>query len=289
MKLYTYARLDGSAHLAVELRGNLYDLEQFGLFIPDMNALIDVFDTVRNKIVPHADMQPLDRSCMKLLAPIVHPKQDIICLGINYAAHAEEAAKFHSEAFGFERRKTVYFSKRASALTGDGAEIPSYPGLVDSLDYECELAVVIGRDAFGVPKGQSESYIFGYTILNDVSARNLQTAHQQWYFGKSLDGFTPCGPCIVTADEIAFPPALRITSRINGELRQDSNTSLLIRTIPEIIAELSQGMTLRAGTILATGTPAGVGMGFDPPKFLQPGDEVICEIEGIGALRNIVK
>lgn len=289
MKLYTYERPDGSAHLAVGLRDDLYDLEQFGLSFSDMNALIDAFDSIRDAIVPHADMQPLDRSGIKLLAPIVHPHQDIICLGINYAAHAEEAAKFHSDAFGFERRKTVYFSKRAYELTGDGAAIPSYPGLVDSLDYECELAVVIGRDAFNVPKEQAASYIFGYTILNDVSARNLQTAHQQWYFGKSLDGFTPCGPCIVTADEIVFPPALRITSHINGELRQDSSTSLLIRTIPEIIAELSQGMTLRAGTIIATGTPAGVGMGFEPPKFLKPGDEVVCEIEGIGTLRNVVK
>ena len=132
-------------------------------------------------------------------------------------------------------------------------------------------------------------YIFGYTIVNDVSAREVQTSHKQFYFGKGLDGFTPIGPCITTADEIAFPPALRISSRVNGELRQDSTTDLLITGIGEIIQELSSGMTLLPGTIIATGTPAGVGMGFDPPKFLKPGDVVECTIEGIGTLRNTVR
>ena len=171
------------------------------------------------------------------------------------------------------------------------------------LDYECELAVVLGKDAKDVPAGQTKDYVFGYTILNDVSARDVQTAHKQWYFGKSLDGFTPMGPVLVTADEIAYPPALEITSRVNGELRQklpircfvngekrqDSNTGLQIFDIDHVIAELSQGMTLKAGTIIATGTPAGVGMGMEPPCFLKPGDEVRCEIEGIGTLTNTVR
>ena len=130
--------------------------------------------------------------------------------------------------------------------------------------------------------------MFGYTVLNDVSAREVQTGHKQWYFGKSLDGFTPMGPWILTADSVEFPPKLAIQSRGNGELRQDSNTELLIHGIEEVICELSSGMTLKSGTIIATGTPSGVGMGFDPPKFLVPGDVVECTIEGIGTLKNTV-
>ena len=138
-------------------------------------------------------------------------------------------------------------------------------------------------------KENIQDYIFGYTIVNDVSARNLQTRHKQWYFGKSLDGFTPMGPCIVSADEFAFPPKRRIACRVNGELRQDSNTANLITGIADIIVMLSEGMTLKAGTVIATGTPAGVGMGMKPPTFLKSGDVVECEIEGIGVLRNYIE
>ena len=153
-----------------------------------------------------------------------------------------------------------------------------------------ELAVVLGKAARDVKAADAADYIFGYTVLNDVSARDLQTGHKQWYFGKSLDGFTPIGPCIVTADEFdSYPPQLGIRSFVNGEKRQDSNTGLQIFDIDHVIAELSQGMTLKAGTIIATGTPAGVGMGMEPPCFLKPGDEVCCEIEGIGTLTNTVR
>jgi 2-keto-4-pentenoate hydratase/2-oxohepta-3-ene-1,7-dioic acid hydratase in catechol pathway len=170
----------------------------------------------------------------------------------------------------------------------DGGVIPAYEGLVDSLDYEAELAVIIGKDAKNVTEEEARSYILGYTVINDVSARNLQTRHKQWYFAKSLDGFTPMGPCIVTAEEIPWPVHLGVRSYVNGELRQDSNTELLIFDIPHVISELSQGMTLKAGTIIATGTPAGVGMGFVPPRFLKKGDQVICEVERIGRITNIV-
>ena len=139
-----------------------------------------------------------------------------------------------------------------------------------------------------MPREQVKDYIFGYTIMNDVSAREVQTGHKQWYFGKSLDGFTPLGPWILTVDAVEFPPKLSIQSRVNGELRQDSNTELFIHGIEDVICELSSGMTLKAGTIIATGTPAGVGMGFEPPRFLVPGDVVECIIEGIGTLRNTV-
>ena len=183
----------------------------------------------------------------------------------------------------------MYFSKRVSQAVAPEGFIESHPGLVERLDYEAELAVIIGRTVKNVKAADAADYIFGYTILNDVSARLLQTSHKQFYFGKSLDGFTPMGPCITTADEIAFPPALTLTTQVNGELRQNSNTELLLNSIAEIIEELSSGMTLLPGTIIATGTPAGVGMGFDPPKFLKPGDVVECSIEGIGTLRNTVR
>lgn len=226
---------------------------------------------------------------VKLCAPIVHPRQDVICLGINYDAHAQEAGRFSDEAFGGERPYTIYFSKRVSTATGSGDFIPAYEELVDSLDYEAELGVILGKDAKDVSKEEAEAYIFGYTVINDVSARNLQTRHKQWYRGKSLDGFTPMGPCIVTADEIADVQNLDIRCYVNGQLRQSSNTKYMIQTVAGAVSELSQGMTLQAGTIIATGTPAGVGMGMQPPTFLRSGDTVVCEIESIGRLENTVK
>lgn len=228
-------------------------------------------------------------SAVTLLAPIPRPRQDVICLGINYKSHAEEAARYSSEAFTKECPIPIYFSKRVTEAVAPEGDIESHPGLVERLDYETELAVIIGKTAKNVKAEDAADYIFGYTVLNDVSARVLQTAHKQRYFGKSLDGFTPMGPCIVTADEIAFPPALHITARVNGELRQDSTTDLLITSIADIIEELSSGMTLLPGTIISTGTPSGVGMGFDPPKFLKPGDVVECTIDDIGTLRNTVR
>ena len=254
---------------------------------PDMNVLIEA---PREQLLAAAEAAKgaLPLAAVTLLAPIPRPRQDIICLGMNYRDHLTEAANYDS-AFAKERPVTVYFSKRVSQAVAPEGFIESHPGLVERLDYEAELAVIIGRTVKNVKAADAADYIFGYTILNDVSARLLQTSHKQFYFGKSLDGFTPMGPCITTADEIAFPPALTLTTQVNGELRQNSNTELLLNSIAEIIEELSSGMTLLPGTIIATGTPAGVGMGFDPPKFLKPGDVVECSIEGIGTLRNTVR
>ena len=242
---------------------------------PDMNTLIES--------LPPADLTaaasvPLED--VALLAPIPRPRQDVICLGMNYRDHAKEAAKYDADAFAKEKPVAVYFSKRVSRAGDPEGEIPR---------YEAELAVIIGKTARNVKAGEAGEYVFGYTVLNDVSARDLQTGHKQWYFGKGLDGFTPMGPCILTADETAFPPALDISCTVNGEERQWSNTALLIHGIPEIIEELSAGMTLLPGTILATGTPAGVGMGLDPPEFLESGDVVECTIRGIGTLRSTVR
>ena len=254
----------------------------------DMNTLIEAPREQLLSAVEAAESS-LPLSAVTLLAPIPRPRQDVICLGINYKAHAEEAERYSSEAFKKERPIPIYFSKRVSEAVGPEGFIESHPGLVQRLDYESELAVIIGKTAKNVKAADAADYTLGYTVLNDVPAPLLQTTHKQWYFGKSLDGFTPIGPCITTADEIAFPPALRISSRVNGELRQDCTTDLLITGIADIIEELSSGMTLLPGTIIATGTPAGVGMGFDPPKFLKPGDVVECSIEGIGTLRNTVR
>ena len=257
-----------------------------------MNDLIENITDEEMKLLKSALEKDSDGALsindVKKMAPIPTPKQDIICLGINYMAHAVESARYKKEAFGGDRPYAVYFSKRVNVATADGDYIPSYPEIVDSLDYEAELAVIIKKDAKNVAKEDAYDYVFGYTIMNDVSARNLQTRHKQWYFGKSLDGFTPMGPCIVTKDEFVNPPVLQICSKVNGELRQNSTTDLMITSIEDVIHELSQGVTLKAGTIIAMGTPAGVGMGFEPPKFLKAGDIVECEIEGIGLLKNIV-
>lgn len=232
--------------------------------------------------------KPVNIDEVELLAPIPEPDRDMICLGINYVEHGKEAARYNKEAFLRERPHAIYFSKRINCAVAPYGEIDAHTDIVDKLDYECELAAIISEDAKNVKPEDAYKYVFGYTIINDVSARNLQTAHKQWYFGKSLDGFTPMGPCIVTADEFEQPPRLALKSYVNGELRQNSNTEYMVFDIAHVIAELSAGMTLKAGTIIATGTPAGVGMGFEPPRFLKPGDEVICEIENIGRIVNRV-
>ena len=261
------------------------------LSVPDMNTLIEAMPlSALSSAVTAAEDSGVSVALadVELLSPIPRPRQDVLCLGMNYKAHAAEAAQYDAGAFTKEKPVAVYFSKRVSEAVAPGGAIQSHRELVERLDYEVELAVILGKTAKHVKAAEAGDYIFGYTILNDVSARDVQTGHKQWYFGKSLDGFTPMGPCIVTADEIAFPPALAISSSVNGEPRQSSNTSLFLNSIQEVLEELTAAMTLLPGTIIATGTPAGVGMGFDPPKFLKPGDVVTCAIEGIGTLTNPV-
>ena len=179
----------------------------FPLPYPDMQSIIEA---PREALTAAAgtSIGSIPLSEVTLLAPIPHPRQDVICLGINYHAHAEEAARYSAEAFTKERPIPIYFSKRVTEAVPPEGFIESHPGLVERLDYEVELAVIIGKTARAVKAEDAADYIFGYTVLNDVSARLLQTTHKQWYFGKSLDGFTPIGPCITTADEISFPPAL---------------------------------------------------------------------------------
>ena len=287
MKLVTY-RENGAEKVGALTKDGTAILP---LPVPDMNTLIETLTLSQlSSAVTAAEGSGASVALadVELLAPIPRPRQDVLCLGMNYKAHASEAAKYDADAFTKEKPAAVYFSKRVSEAVAPGGVIQSHQDLVERLDYEVELAVILGKTAKHVKAAEAGDYIFGYTVLNDVSARDVQTGHKQWYFGKSLDGFTPMGPCIVTADEIAFPPALGISSTVNGEPRQDSNTSLFLKSIQDVLEELTAGMTLLPGTIIATGTPAGVGMGFDPPKFLKPGDTVSCTIEGIGTLTNPV-
>lgn len=294
MKLLTY-KLNNKEYVGLLLKDgkSICSIKELGLKYDSMNELVEKINEDEIKLlkdsIDNENLKTVSIDEITKMAPIPVPKQDMICLGINYAEHAKESARFKKEAFEKDRKDAVYFSKRINEAVADGDYIDGHFDIVDSLDYESELAVIIGKDAKDVNKEDAENYIFGYTIINDVSARNLQTQHKQWYFGKSLDKFTPMGPWIVTKDEFEFPLSLNICSRVNGELRQNSNTSLMMTGIDDVIAELSQGMTLKAGTIIATGTPAGVGMGFVPPKFLKAGDVVECEIEGIGILKNEIK
>lgn len=294
MKFITY-KYDNKEQVGILNKNEqgIYPIKTLNVNYETMNDLIENITDEEMKLLKSALEKDSDEvlsiNDVHKMAPIPNPKQDIICLGINYMAHAVESARYKKEAFGGDRPYAVYFSKRVNAATADGDYIPSYPEIVDSLDYEAELAVIIKKDAKNVAKEDAYDYVFGYTVMNDVSARNLQTRHKQWYFGKSLDGFTPMGPCIVTKDEFVNPPVLKICSKVNGELRQNSTTDLMITSIEDVIHELSQGVTLKAGTIIAMGTPAGVGMGFEPPRFLKAGDIVECEIEIIGSLKNIVK
>jgi 2-keto-4-pentenoate hydratase/2-oxohepta-3-ene-1,7-dioic acid hydratase in catechol pathway len=290
MRLYTI-EINQCQQLAIENSDHmLYLLKELGIKYDDMNELICNISHVEleelNERIANNDLLKSLRGYnlneVRICAPIPKPMRDIVCLGINYDEHIQEVG---AKTEGY----TVYFSKRVNEASGTLDKIPSYPGLVDSLDYEAELAVIIGKDTKGVSVEDALDSVFGYTIINDVSARNLQFRHQQWYLGKSLDGFSPMGPCIVTADELPEIQNLSITCTVNGEIRQSSNTCYMIQPVANAISELSQAMTLKTGTIIATGTPGGVAMGMKPPVFLKHGDEVVCKIERIGMIKNIVE
>lgn len=225
---------------------------------------------------------------IKLCAPIPYPKRNIICLGKNYLDHAKETAGLPGGTDDIPKHP-IYFTKIADPAIGDGDIIKSHSAITDKLDYEVELAIIIGKDGIDIKAEEAENYIFGYTIVNDISARNIQRKHGQWFKGKSLETHCPMGPYIVHKSMIPFPVKLDIKCSINGELRQNSNTEQFIFDIPYIISDLSKGMKLRAGDIIITGTPAGVGLGFTPFKFLNSGDTVECYIEKIGTLTNKVE
>ena len=246
MKFVTY-NYNGTEYVGVLTNDETYVIpaSEFGLKAGSMLELIKELDGSYPAIPTQAKSIAL--SAVKLEAPIPEPRQDVICLGLNYRDHVEEATRADA-VFDVQRGDAVYFSKRLQRAVAPGDKIDGHFDICDSLDYEVELGVVIGRDAKNVKAADAGKYIFGYTIVNDVSARNLQTRHKQWYFGKSLDDFTPMGPCILSADEVGAMPELDIRCYVNGEKRQDSNTRMMIFDIPYIIEELSAGMTLKAGT-----------------------------------------
>ena len=224
-----------------------------------------------------------------LLAPIPRPRRNVFCLGLNYKAHAAEGAEHFGQPMSLPEYP-IFFSKPPTAVTGPDADIAVNPKVTQQVDWEVEMTLVIGTGGRDIAKGDALSHVFGYTIANDVSARDLQFRHGgQWFKGKSLDTFCPLGPWIVTADEIADPANLDVACRVNGVEKQRSNTGLLIFDIPTMISSLSEGLTLEPGDLILTGTPEGVGFARKPPEFLGDGDVVECEVGGIGVLRNTVR
>ena len=222
---------------------------------------------------------------LRLRAPIPHPIRNIVCVGLNYAEHVAES---QSAGGGGAPQHPVFFTKPPQTVIGPDDEIPWHEHVTRAVDWEVELAVIIGRQGRDIPEAEALDYVFGYTVANDVTARDLQARHQQWYKGKGLDGYCPLGPAIVTADEIRDPQQLDISLRVNGIEKQRSNTKHMIFGVARLIAEWSAGMTLLPGDILLTGTPSGIGATRQPPEFLRPGDVVEAEVERIGVLRNTV-
>jgi len=223
---------------------------------------------------------------VRLLAPLPRPSKNVFCVGRNYAEHIAEGARAQNITIAVTA-VPVYFTKPPTAVIGPGAAIPIFPNVSTSVDYEVELALIIGKPGRDIPRERAYEHIFGYTIVNDITARDVQRRHGGQYFkGKGLDGSCPMGPWIVTADAIPDPARLAIRCKVNGEVRQDSTTASMIFDIPTLIASLSEGLTLEPGDILATGTPSGVGYAMDPPRYLIDGDVVTCEVEGVGTLEN---
>jgi 2-keto-4-pentenoate hydratase/2-oxohepta-3-ene-1,7-dioic acid hydratase in catechol pathway len=219
-------------------------------------------------------------------APIPRPRKNVFCVGWNYLEHFEEGAKARPHVQEMPAHP-AFFSKAPTTVNGPYSEVPAHAGVTEKLDWEVELGVVIGKGGTNIAEADAMRHIFGYTVVNDVSAREVQRRHgQQWFKGKTLDGHCPMGPWIATADEIADPQNLHITCRVNGVTKQDSNTSHMYFKIPRIIAELSAGLTLEPGDIILTGTPSGVGHARTPPEFMKPGDVLETEITGLGLLRN---
>lgn len=285
MKLVTY-ELDHVVKVGAVQDDGVVDLSGIA---PDMLRLIDLgalgLSQAKAQVAAGATAVPLTQ--VRLLAPIPYPRRNVMCLGLNYAEHALESYAAKGKPASLPTTPIV-FTKATTAVSG-----PTDPILFDStvssqIDWEVELAVIIGKAGKNIPAAEAWDYVFGYMVLNDVSARDLQMNGKQYFKGKSLDGACPTGPWIVTPDELPDPHNLRITCRVNGVTKQDGRTSYMIFDIPAIIAYLSRGMTLLPGDIIATGTPEGVGFARTPPEFLRPGNVLESEIEGIGTLRNEV-
>jgi 2-keto-4-pentenoate hydratase/2-oxohepta-3-ene-1,7-dioic acid hydratase in catechol pathway len=294
MRLLTYDR-EGEPRLGLLLEESVFDLtevaarlgadplpsDMLGLITGGEESWVRTRDLAERLGHGEAPDPGRARATTRLRAPIPRPAKNIVCVGLNYADHARETRQEVSPY-------PVFFTKPPTTVIGPEESIPWHPSVSTFIDWEVELAVVIGRTGRDIPEERALDHVFGYTIANDVSARDLQRHHVQWFKGKGLDGFCPLGPWIVTGDEIPDPQALAIRLRVNGELKQDSSTAQMVYTVARLISVLSAGLTLEAGDIIITGTPAGVGFVREPPEYLQPGDLVEAEIEGIGVLRNLV-
>jgi 2-keto-4-pentenoate hydratase/2-oxohepta-3-ene-1,7-dioic acid hydratase in catechol pathway len=286
MKLVTYLLGSHVSIGAVDERG-VIDLAAIA---PNMLSLIGAgsvgLDRARAVIASAASFVSI--GAVTLLAPIPKPHRNIMCLGLNYAEHAKESAEARGREYK-QHHHPVFFTKATHTINRHEGVIPFDAEVSEQIDWEAELGVIIGRSGKNIPVEEAYDHVFGYTCINDVSARDLQSNHSQFFKGKSLDGACPMGPWIVTADEIPDPHHLQVTCRVNGVVKQHANTAVMIFRVPDIIAILSRGMTLDTGDIIATGTPSGVGFARKPPEFLKPGDVVEVEIEKIGVLRNRVE
>lgn len=283
MKLasYTYR---GTHHLG------LLDSTGTGLRpITGFSDMIDLIgrDDAREPLATTSEVHPLGD--VHLEAPIGRPRRNIICVGKNYGEHAREFSQSGFEAGAVKGAEIdaypAVFTKGPNTVVGPRDEVDLHAGITSSVDYEVELAVIIGKAGVDIDRAEAYDHVFGYTVVNDVTARDRQKNHKQWFLGKTLDTFCPMGPWIATADEID-PENLDVKCWVNGELRQSANTRDLIFDIPTLIATISAGQRLVPGDIIATGTPAGVGIGFNPPRFLKSGDVVAMEITGIGRIEN---
>lgn len=282
MKVY-YIEIESCNEIAIEHDDQLYYLSSLGYDFKDINELIeselDLFS------LDYSGGKKVDKD-YKILSPIVTPSQDIICVGMNYIDHIKEVEKNKEESK--HNNVAIYFSKRANEILATEDNIPLNDGITDKLDYEVELAVIIGKDCRNVNSREVNKYIYGFSIFNDISARDLQEKHKQWYCGKSFDGSSVMGPCILTNNKEVDYNNLEIKTYINDEVRQLNNTKNMIFSVDDIISDLSEKITLKKGTIIITGTPSGVGLGYNPPKFLKTGDKIVMSIEKIGKIINYV-
>lgn len=291
MKFVSY-KYNGSEQVGILLENRVASLN--GNLNQNYGSMIELIENMNEEILDAAErianaetINYISLNEVQLLAPIPFPRRNVFCLGKNYEEHAQEIQATKISDTGIPD-SPIYFTKAAAPALAHNEPIRFSSRTTRQVDYEVELAVVIGKEGRDIKPEEAEEYIFGYTIVNDVTARDLQVKHKQWFKGKSLDTFCPMGPCIVHKRRIPFPVDLDIRCSVNGELRQNSNTRNMIFDIPYIISDLSRGLTLKPGDIICTGTPSGVGMGFDPPKFLKDGDLIECYIEGIGTLANRV-
>lgn len=274
---------NSSQKLAIEHDNSLYFLSSLGFDYKDINALIESEKEFSNLDFDKGKKVSGD---YKILSPIPYPKQDIICIGMNYIDHKDEVEKVSKKDFKKEV-DTIYFSKRANKILGHKDIISLNENITSCLDYEIELALIIGKDAKNVKDKDASKYIFGFSIFNDLSARDLQTKYKQWYYGKSFDNSSVMGPAILLNDGSFDYNNLKLTTKINGQIRQENKTKNMILPVDEIIEDLTRSMTLKKGTIIASGTPSGVGMA--DKNYLKKNDKIEMEIEKIGKLENIVK